>query len=661
MKKKIAVLLLCLVMVFSAFPSTVCAAGRFNDTDSVTLQNTDILGLMGIISDHPENVFRPNDSLTRSEFCKMAVIAMGNGKLERQYKNSSIFPDVRANHWASGYIGVAAKGPGHFIQGFADGTFGPEKNISCAEAITILMRVLGYSDKDCGGLWPEGYFNLAEKAGVTIGGVSRMGTITRAQAVELFVDMMGAETASGIPYYKNLGTNYIENITIVSADGGSGKIKFSNGQVKYMAVPCAISTIIGRRGTAVFDADDKVIMFMPDSLVKSNAPASSAIIVSTSGSTEGFDALSGGSKTYSIYRNGQKIEAKDIKQYDVATYNPSTDTIVLCDSRLNTYYNNCTPSASHPSTITIFDGLELNVLATAQDMLASYKPGMNLTFYFTADGQIAGATNNSSYANMLAAVDENGSVNLICGSALIPVPKLSLDSKYAGRIVTLKEYQANDIKASIETREANLSLSFKDGTCDGKQLADNVMVFSMGSAASENDYPDTVSYSKIDYYRINNNGKIDLVNIRDANAGTVYSGFAKLGTSSEFDFAGSSYDVSTLQVVFGNDSSKISPEGKCYEDINEGDYVCATFRNGLYSNVKKLNKLGSVSKDSFIGSSIVNVGAASYGVDKNCVFYNSDTKLWMEDADSAFAYADKLTLYEYDGIVRMIIIEAVTK
>ena len=649
-------------MLLCAFPASVFAGGRFTDTDSLTLQNTDILGMMGIISDHPEHIFRPNDNLTRSEFCKMAVIAMGNGKLESQYKNSSIFPDVRANHWASGYIGIAAKGPGHFIQGFADGTFGPEKNISYAEAVTILMRMLGYTDKDCGGLWPEGYFDLAKKAGVAVGGVSNMGAITRAQAVELFVDTMGAETSNGIPYYKSIGASYAESVTITSADGGSGRVKFSDGTVKYMAVPCAVSAIIGRRGTAVFDADGKLILFMPDSIAKANAPASAAIIVAKSGSTEGFDALSGGSKTYTIYRNGKQIASKDIKQYDVATYNPANDTIVLCDSRLNTYYNNCTPSASHASTVTILGNLDLNVLTTAQDMLAAYKPGMNLTFYFTADGQIAGATNNSSFANMLAAVDETGAVNLICGSSLIPVPGLQLESKYAGRIVTLRSFSANDIKANIESKSANLNLNLKEGSCDGKQIAENVMLFSMGSAAAESDFPDGVSYSKIDYYRTDKDGKVDLINIRDNTAADVYSGIARLSTGEEYDFYGDSTEVKMLEIVFGNDASAVSPKGKIYDDsVLNGDYICASFRNGQFTAVKKLNKLGAVSKDSFIGSELVNINASSYTVDKSCVFYNADTKLWMEDSDSAFAYADKLTLYESDGIVRMIVVEAVTR
>jgi len=646
-------------MVLGAFSTSSFATGRFNDTDSVTLQNTDILGMMGIISDHPENKFRPNDNLTRSEFCKMAVIAMGNGNLETSYKTSSIFPDVRASHWASGYIGVAAKGPGHFIQGYADGTFGPEKNISYAEAITILMRILGYTDKDCGGLWPDGYLNIAAKSGVTVSGVSKLGAITRAQAVKLFVDMFGAQDSSGVPYYKSIGVSSAEGMTISSIDGGSGRVKFSDGTVKYMAVPCAVSTIIGRRGTAVFNADGKLIFFMPDSLVKINAPASSAIIVAKSGSTDGFDALAGGSKTYSIYKNGVKIEAKDIKQYDVATYNSENDTIVLCDSRINTYYNNCTPSASNPSTVTILDTLELNVLSTAQDMLASYKPGMTITFYLTADGQIAGATNNAAYANMLAAVDEDGNVNLICGTGLIAVPKLKLDSKYAGRIVSIREFKANDIKATIQSKSASLNLNFKEGTCDGKKISDNVMLFDMGSLVNINDYSDSLSYSKIDYYSTDKNGRVDFINIRDTSSATLYSGIARLSEETRSDFNQNDYTVNILQVEYGD--GMLSPEAECSSDIKEGDYVCATYRNGQYRTVKKLNKLGSVKKSSFIGSTTVNVSGSSYTVDKNCVYFNGDSKMWMDDADSAFAYADKLTLYEYDSVVRMIVIEAVTK
>lgn len=660
MKKRITALLLCLVLILGAFPAVSFAAGRFDDTDAVTLQNTDILGMMGIISDHPQKKFRPEDNLSRSEFCKMAVVAMGNEKLVSQYKNASIFPDVRASHWASGYIGVAAKGPGSFIKGYANGNFGPDNSITYAEAITIIMRLLGYTDKDSGGVWPDGYIDLAQKSKVYVDGVTKYGYITRAQAVALFVDMFGAENAAGIPFYKSVGAMTMEKMTIVSADGGTGRVKFSDGTVKYMAVPCAISTIIGRSGTAVFNTDGKLIMFMPDALVKSNAPASAAIIVSRGGSTAGFDSLTGGSKTYSIYKNGERIEAKDIRMYDVATYNSATDTVVLCDSRLYTYYKNCIPSASHPTKVTVFDNLELNVLSTAQDMMAAFKPGMNLTFLFTADGQIAGALNSVNYANMLAAVDETGNVSLICGTGLIPVPGLRIDEKYYGRIVSLRGSSNGEVQVTVQSRKASLNLNVKDRTCDGKKLAENVMIFSLGTTALESDFPDTVASSKIDFYRTDSKGNVDLINIRDTNAGTVYSGKAQITKDYDFDFVGNPYQADKLQIVYGNDSDFVSPSGTFSADVTEGSYICATYRNGHYVNIQALKKIGKVSEEAFIGRNAVNVGGVTLEVDRNCVFFNQDSKLWIEDADAAFEYADLMTVYAADDVVRLIVVEAVT-
>ena len=47
----------------------------------------------------------PTGTLTRAQFCKMAVEAMGNGdRGGPATRNYTIFPDVKSSHWAAGYI-----------------------------------------------------------------------------------------------------------------------------------------------------------------------------------------------------------------------------------------------------------------------------------------------------------------------------------------------------------------------------------------------------------------------------------------------------------------------------------------------------------------------------------------------------------------------------
>lgn len=79
-----------------------------------------------------------------------------------------------------------------------DGTFQPDRAISYGEAVTILMRLLRTdADAASGGIWPEGYLDLAKASGVSAGVELAGGAaISRAQAAQLFVNVLGAKATS---------------------------------------------------------------------------------------------------------------------------------------------------------------------------------------------------------------------------------------------------------------------------------------------------------------------------------------------------------------------------------------------------------------------------------------------------------------------------------
>ena len=62
--------------------------------------NADILRLMGVVSGAGGNTFRPNDKLTRAQFCTMAVNFMGLGDQVVLHSTRTIFTDVPSSHWA---------------------------------------------------------------------------------------------------------------------------------------------------------------------------------------------------------------------------------------------------------------------------------------------------------------------------------------------------------------------------------------------------------------------------------------------------------------------------------------------------------------------------------------------------------------------------------
>ena len=84
----------------------------------------------------------------------------------------------------------------------------------------------------------------------------------------------------------------------------------------------------GATVTLYFDAAGKL-----DYLFAGAARADDAVIVSGQGSTLGFERLTD-STNYAIYKNGTLATAADLRQYDVATYDASTNTIRVSDTRL---------------------------------------------------------------------------------------------------------------------------------------------------------------------------------------------------------------------------------------------------------------------------------------------------------------------------------------
>ena len=106
--------------------SDVKSGDWFNNAVS-TLSNA------GIISGYPDGTFRPNAPITRAEMAKVVALF---AKLD---KSEDLFNDI-AGHWAEAYIRLAA-GNG-WIAGYPDGSFKPQQNITRAETMTMINRVL---------------------------------------------------------------------------------------------------------------------------------------------------------------------------------------------------------------------------------------------------------------------------------------------------------------------------------------------------------------------------------------------------------------------------------------------------------------------------------------------------------------------------------------
>ena len=654
MKKRILTWLLAVGMLASLLTVPVGAANatRFSDVaDNYTATAIETLRLMGVLDGYSDGTFRPNAALTRAQFCKMAVYAMDGGSELGRYSTVTIFPDVKPSFWASSYINMAAKKS--IIAGFADGKFKPNQTVTAGQAVTILMRGLGYKDENMGGVWPQGYMAEAKTCGLlkSTGITSAYSALTRGQAAKLFLNLFEAKRGTGegavVLFNYSVGE---KEVYLTALDAGKGTMT-AGGTLYDMAHPVTSTSLIGSKGKVVLNGDGEILTFLP--VTGGSGISNAAVIIGANGSALGLDSLTGGSG-YTIYKNGSPASAADLKKYDVATYSAATNSVVVCDTKVSVYYEDCTPSPSNPTTITVL-GTELNVLPTAVESLSQFKPGQQMILLLTADGQVAGAVapnTSGTRSNALAVVDGSGGMQLICGSTLVKIN--GSGSGYENSVVSVTSIKSGG-KAALSLRavsgKVSGDLDVQTGTLGGKKLAANAMIFDGGKQVALAELSKSgVRASQISYARTNWAGEVDLIVLNNSQSDNEIYGRAIIGTGKDED----GEEFRTITIVYGND--KKTEAIKSGNNVSTGTFVAVKLNKAgtMFTSFDTMSKLSNISSGAWIGKTAVNYGGRTYEVPSDVQCYNADTGKWMEDLDAAKNYGGTMNLYAYDGVIRIV-------
>ena len=111
-------------------------APQFKDVKAGDWYKTavDIMARQGVIKGYEDGTFKPNQPITRREFAAIAARYAGN------LDTWKTFRDVPPTDWAYKLINRVA-GAG-WINGYEDGTFRPNNNITRAEVVAIVNRML---------------------------------------------------------------------------------------------------------------------------------------------------------------------------------------------------------------------------------------------------------------------------------------------------------------------------------------------------------------------------------------------------------------------------------------------------------------------------------------------------------------------------------------
>ena len=169
--KKVLALVVALTMVFT----TVAFASYPDvDADANYAGAVELLSALEILKGDDAGNFNPDNTITRAEFAAVVCRALGWEASANGAKGATMFTDVAADHWASGYINLASQQG--IVNGKGNGIFDPEGNVTFTEAVKMLVVAIGYEPMAAQkGGWPTGYLTVANSIKMTAG-VAASGT-----------------------------------------------------------------------------------------------------------------------------------------------------------------------------------------------------------------------------------------------------------------------------------------------------------------------------------------------------------------------------------------------------------------------------------------------------------------------------------------------------
>jgi uncharacterized protein YkwD len=139
MKKKEKKLLTVILALMTLIPQTVLAQQNiFSDLYPTNqyYESINYLYEIGVINGYPDSTFKPDKTVSRVEFLKLALISSG---IETDVYSPTGFPDINESAWYAPYV-RKAKSEG-WIEGYPDGTFKPSRGVNKAEALKMIAEI----------------------------------------------------------------------------------------------------------------------------------------------------------------------------------------------------------------------------------------------------------------------------------------------------------------------------------------------------------------------------------------------------------------------------------------------------------------------------------------------------------------------------------------
>ncbi len=525
MLKRISGLILVLALLAGILVVPAAAAG----TDPVATVQA-----LGIMTGDENGNLNLSKNVTRAEFCKMLVAASTYKDTVGGSSGYSLFKDVKSDHWAVEYIKTAVEN-GWFV-GYLDGTFRPNNSITLEEAATVALRLLGYTSEDLAGSYPTAQLSKFEALGLHSGFSTQRGqAMSREDCAWLFYNLMAAQTKSGQVYAQTLG--YTLDAT---------------GHVDYASLVSA-----GTEGP--FTVSGKI-----------------SLPFSESGVT--------------VYRNGEASTLSAAADYDIYYYNTNLRTVWIYSNRVTGTYTAAAPSTAAPTSVTVA-GVTYNVeSSTAAYKLSSqgqYGIGDTVTLLLGMNGGVADVCGaDEATGEYLGVVTGNGTQSVTASDGSVSISKtvtvlctdgvervFEVNSTFSEGSVVQVDYGAKSAVTRLNNKSTTGKVNASATKLGDLTLADDVEILdtdSHGNAVrifAGRLAGATLQSGDVLYYRLNSDGEIDRLILRDvtgdaatyALATKVTKNTALMQSSSSYEclIGGKQVNITSANKVFSADEGGI--------------------------------------------------------------------------------------------------------
>lgn len=420
----------------------------------------------------------------------------------------------------------------------------------------------------------------------------------------------------------------------------------------------------------------------------STSAGKSSVLVARTAPRSGVNPFSslaeGGS--YTMYKNGLPATAADIRQYDVATWEPSARVIQVSDRKLTGLFEDAAPSPSDPVTVTLM-GKKFDVLPAARDDLSAFKIGDRITLLLTVTNEVAGVVSANVVKGTpvgLASISGTTAKVTLLDGGLVLSGEVSSD-RYDGQLVTVSSSAKNKLSLSaVSGSTVKGALDLSAGTLGDKTVAVNVVVYDRvkSGALVQVDYdtlPAKIAKEKISFALYDYADRVKCLVLEDATGDAYEYGYFYYTPSAGGDPI---YDTDNTTIIGYTDTT---PATLCVRQGSAADTETMTdkanfigsVRNGVpggiaYTSAGKISATVTLEAFTKVKSSAIDVDAMSvtvagvaYPIYKDVQVYNKVIGAWMAPGEdglkTAVAYSDVLNLY-YDrspdqgGKIRMVVI-----